>query len=204
MTTGNASPAAAVSSAGSAPLPWPREAKREAGSVDLPPLVAGARGRWTTAVSSYAAYPMLRTSGSPPPTVTRPGSTRTRMVTRLVSSAPNGPELLAAPRPLLRSSCPCSSASISRACAHFSRQALLPMLRCPGLAGFSLRSPDHDERIRKKNLLLLLLLHDEEDQVIRVIRENPAGAVVVRAWPGHRNIGRGACRSALGCRGMEL
>ena len=31
----------------------------------------------------------------------------------------------------------------------------------------------------------------------QVIRENPAGAVVVRAWPGHRNIGRGACRSAL-------
>ena len=33
--------------------------------------------------------------------------------------------------------------------------------------------------------------------VIRVIREDPAGAVVVRAWPGHRNIGRGSCRSAL-------
>jgi hypothetical protein len=33
--------------------------------------------------------------------------------------------------------------------------------------------------------------------MIRVIREDPAGAVVVRAWPGHRNIGRGACRSAL-------
>ena len=26
----------------------------------------------------------------------------------------------------------------------------------------------------------------------QVIREDPAGAVVVRAWPGHRNIGRGA------------
>ena len=33
--------------------------------------------------------------------------------------------------------------------------------------------------------------------VTRVIREDPAGAVVVRAWPGHRNIGRGSCRSAL-------
>ena len=32
--------------------------------------------------------------------------------------------------------------------------------------------------------------------MIRVIREDPAGAVVVRAWPG-RNIGRGSCRSAL-------
>jgi hypothetical protein len=31
----------------------------------------------------------------------------------------------------------------------------------------------------------------------QVIREDPAGAVVVRAWPGHRNIGRGSCRSAL-------
>ena len=30
-----------------------------------------------------------------------------------------------------------------------------------------------------------------------LIREDPAGAVVVRAWPGHRNIGRGSCRSAL-------
>ena len=28
----------------------------------------------------------------------------------------------------------------------------------------------------------------------QVIREDPAGAVVVRAWPGHRNIGRGAYR----------
>ena len=26
---------------------------------------------------------------------------------------------------------------------------------------------------------------------------DPAGAVVVRAWPGHRNIGRGSCRSAV-------
>ena len=26
-----------------------------------------------------------------------------------------------------------------------------------------------------------------------MIREDPAGAVVVRAWPGHRNIGRGSC-----------
>ena len=26
----------------------------------------------------------------------------------------------------------------------------------------------------------------------QVIREDPAGAVVVRAWPGHRNIGRGS------------
>ena len=25
----------------------------------------------------------------------------------------------------------------------------------------------------------------------------PGRAVVVRAWPGHRNIGRGSCRSAL-------
>ena len=38
----------------------------------------------------------------------------------LASSAPNGPELLAAPRLLLRSSCPCSSASVSHARAHFS------------------------------------------------------------------------------------
>ena len=30
----------------------------------------------------------------------------------------------------------------------------------------------------------------------QVIREDPAGAVVVRAWPGHRKIGRGSCRSA--------
>ena len=37
-------------------------------------------------------------------------------------------------------------------------------------------------------------LFGESDQVIR---EDPAGAVVVRAWPGHRNIGRGSCRSAL-------
>ena len=38
------------------------------------------------------------------------------------------------------------------------------------------------------------LLYCPSDQVIR---EDPAGAVVVRAWPGHRNIGRGSCRSAL-------
>ena len=36
----------------------------------------------------------------------------------------------------------------------------------------------------------------------QVIREDPAGAVVVRAWPGHRNIGRGSCRSA-GADGVE-
>ena len=29
------------------------------------------------------------------------------------------------------------------------------------------------------------------------IRGKPGRAVVVRAWPGHRNIGRGSCRSAL-------
>ena len=46
---------------------------------------------------------MLRTSGSPPPAVTRPGS-RTRMVTGLASSAPTRPEL---PRPhLARSRAP--------------------------------------------------------------------------------------------------
>ena len=39
---------------------------------------------------------------------------------------------------------------------------------------------------------LLYLLTYLRDQVIR---EDPAGAVVVRAWPGHRRIGRGSCRS---------
>ena len=45
------------------------------------------------------------------------------MVTGLASSAPPSlglTELVAAPRPLPRSSCPCSSASVSRARAHFS------------------------------------------------------------------------------------
>ena len=36
-----------------------------------------------------------------------------------------------------------------------------------------------------------LLTGDQGDQ------GRPGRAVVVRAWPGHRNIGRGACRSAL-------
>ena len=31
------------------------------------------------------------------------------------------------------------------------------------------------------------MYNDVSDQVIR---EDPAGAVVVRAWPGHRNIGK--------------
>ena len=41
---------------------------------------------------------------------------------------------------------------------------------------------------------------DESEGLVsdQVIREDPAGAVVVRAWPGHRNIGRGSCRSAQG------
>ena len=47
---------------------------------------------------------------------------------------------------------------------------------------------------RRASGLCRALRHSPRDQVIR---EDPAGAVVVRAWPGHRNIGRGSCRSAL-------
>ena len=39
--------------------------------------------------------------------------------------------------------------------------------------------------------------NSDQNKGDQVIREDPAGAVVVRAWPGHRNIGRGSCRSAL-------
>ena len=45
-----------------------------------------------------------------------------------------------------------------------------------------------------KARIVLVLQSARGDQVIR---EDPAGAVVVRAWPGHRNIGRGSCQSAL-------
>ena len=62
------------------------------------------------------------------------------------------------------------------------------MMRETSLRALSKLCSERDSVLIRLRLLYLL------DQVIR---EDPAGAVVVRAWPGHRNIGRGSCRSAL-------
>ena len=90
---------------------------QEAGSGNLPPLVAGAVDHLSEQLRyPHAPHKWLAASDrdSPGLYADKDGDEA------VASSAPNGPELLAAPRPLLRSSCPCSSASISRARAHFS------------------------------------------------------------------------------------
>ena len=60
------------------------------------------------------------------------------------------------------------------------------------------RSPFHEMFCTTKHTRACAALSNVNSGLSdQVIREDPAGAVVVRAWPGHRNIGRGSCRSAL-------